>query len=388
MKTAVRYALLALSVSLLFLVLPSGATATSLCSANQTPCSFPLSVGTKAEMSLAAGTKFFRSTEAGIKFECTSSTIGGATETIGGEAKPVEIPLSSFTMGACGSSCSITALKPGRFSVQSIEGIMNATVRWLGFELKETCGAATCYFGPEVTKGILLKGGAEGALKFEEAVIPLQSGSGICAFPQKWRGQHQVSKPAPLYVAGSTSESITGEGVFCGWTFTPCAGFALPLGAYGSGAVLNAKLKPGTMSVLDAGFPVIKCEEAGMAAEIENPGGGGEPVIAKVNSLSFGACNCKVTVLKNGRLVGTWTSGSNGALSLKGFEISSDCGGKECSFAGSISEGLTLEGSSAALIKAKEAPVPKKSGIEECKNPKWTAEFEMTSPKNLYVAQK
>ena len=382
MRLPVRYLLLALSASLLFLMLPSGASGASLCSLNQTPCSSPYFTGTKVEMSLAAGTKLVRKTSI-ASFECTSSSVSGTTETSGGESKPVEIPLGSLSVSGCGSSCTLATVKPGRLSVQSIEGVMNGPVRWSEFELKETCPTTSCFLGPEASKGIFLKGGAEATLKFEGAVIPLQSG--ICT-SQEWRGQYKLSKPLPLYVAGSTSESLAGEGVFCNWNSTPCTSTGI-FGPYSSGVALSAKLKPGTMSVLDAGFPVIKCEEAGIGAEIENPGGVGEPVVAKVNSLSFGACNCKVSVLKNGRLVGRWTSGNNGSLTLQGFEIASDCGGKECAFAGNISEGLTLEGSSAALIKAKEAPVPKKSGIEECKNPKWTAEFEMTSPKNLWVKQ-
>lgn len=385
MKSPAHYFLLALSVGLLFLALPGGASGASLCSANQTPCSFESSylVGTKTEMSLTAGTKLIRTSA--FNFECSASTMTGETETIGGESKPVEVPLSGITLGSCGTGCTYTAPKPGRLSVQGIEGVMNGMVRWSNFELKEACPGYTCFLGGEVSKGIFLKGGPEATLKFENAVIPYQSG--VCT-SQKWRGQYTLSKPTPLYVSGSTSESITGEGVFCGRNVTPCTpiGTIVP-GVYGTGTPITAKLKTGTMSVLDAGFPVIKCEEAGIAGEIENPGGVAEPVIAKVSSLSFGACNCKVSVLKNGRLIGRWSSGTNGTLSLEGVEIASDCGGKECSFAGSISEGLTLEGSASALIKAKEAPVPKKSGIEECKNPKWTAEFEMTSPKALYVIQ-
>jgi hypothetical protein len=333
-------------------------------------------------MSLAAGTKLVRTTNV-ASFECTSSAISGTTETSGEASKPVELPLSSLNVSGCGSSCTLATVKPGRLSVQSIEGLMNGTVRWSEFELKETCPTFSCFLGSEVSKGILLKGGTEALLKFEGAVIPYLSGAACGS--QSWRGQYKLSKPAPLYVAGSTGESLTGEGVFCRFNLTPCT--TLSTGRYDTGTAINAKLKTGTTSVLDAGFAVIKCEEAGIAGEIENPGGSGEPVVAKVSSLSFCACSCKVSVLKNGRLIGRWTSGNNGSLTLQGFEIASDCGGKECTFAGDITEGITLEGSSAALIKAKEAPVPKKSGIEECKNPKWTAEFEMTSPKNLYVKQ-
>jgi len=387
MTPSIRYVFLALATSFLFLLLPGGASGASLCSLNQTPCSFGIaySVGTKAEMALAASTKLVRASPF-TTAECTSSTGAGQLETAGGESKSVEVPLSSFAVGGCEFGCPISVLKPGRLSVQSIEGVMNGPVRWSGFELKETCGGFTCILGPEVSKGILLKGGTQGILKFEEAAVPYQSGGAFCTGSQKWTGQYKLSKPAPLYVAGTTSESLSGEGVFCGENTTPCPQIPFT-GIYGNGATMSAKLRSGTTSVLNAGFPVIKCEEAGIAAEIENPGGAGEPVVAKVTSLSFGACNCKVSVLKNGRLVGSWTSGSNGALSLNGFEIFSDCGGKECSFAGNVSEGVTLEGSSSALIKAKEAPVPKKSGVEECKNPKWTAEFELTLPKNLFVTK-
>jgi len=201
-------------------------------------------------------------------------------------------------------------------------------------------------------------------------------------------GTSTIAAPKPLYVSGSTSESFSGAGVLCKAELSPCS-FLGATYNYSSGTTVSAKLKTGITSILEAGFATVECAESSMSGEIQDPGSSTEPVVGVWTSWTFGGCNCNVTAPSAGNFSIDWTSGSNGALVLSGFETKANCGGKECVFGSSVKEGITLAGGNPATIKAAAAPVPKKSGIAECQSTsKWTTEYEATAPKPLFVAEK
>jgi len=392
MNTFTRFFLVAVAAVAVFSlfgnVSKAAAAGANLCKANQTPCSAGQDYPTETELklSLVTGTKLKK--PGLLTKECTGSTIDGKTVTTGGETTPVEATLSSLAYSGCGTACTVTITKAGRFIVENIPGTMNAKVRWTEFEIKESCGAlGECILGPEVSKGIFLRGGSEAVVKFEEAVPPKKSGNfGGCG-EEKWTGTYSVTSPKPLYVSGSTSESFSGAGVFCRFEIDPCSSFFGVPGPFPSGTTLTASLKAGTTLVLDAGFPLLECEQSSMNGEVLDSGSSTEPIVGIWTSWSFGGCNCKVGVPKTGSFSIDWTSGNNGALVLSGFEITTNCGGKECNFGSSVNEGVVITGGEPAAITATNAPVPKKSGIAECTNPELSAEYEVTAPKGLFVAE-
>jgi|GEM_PF-1095283 len=364
----------------------SATTGTKLCVFNQTPCGFDYAVGTELKSSLAAGTKLTKIF--GLELECTGSTMSGKSATTGGEMAPVEATLSSLTFSGCNSGCSITVANPGHFVIENVSGTMNATVSWIGFEIIEGCSGSECRFGSEVSKGIFLRGGAEPTLKFEEAVIPKKSGSGITCANSKWTATYAITTPKPLYVSGATSESFSGGGVLCKAAFSPCASLPGSIGPYRSGTAISAQLKSGVSSALEMGFATAKCTGSSMSGEVKDPGTVTEPIVGVLSSWTFSGCNCEVKVLKAGNFGVDWTSGTNGALVLSGVEIFVDCGGKECTLGGVIKEGITLNGGNPATIKVIAAPIPKKSGVSECSvTANWSAEYEVTAPKPLNVEE-
>jgi hypothetical protein len=334
-------------------------------------------------MGLVAGTKLINQPPF-MTIECTASEATGATETTGSASLPVEVALSKFTLSGCSSGCSLSAVKPGRLSVTGIEGTMNGTVRWSGFELKSSC-SSECVWGGEATKGITLKGGPEPRLKLEKVSIPRQSGSLTTCASMVWTGEYQISKPAPLYVANPSSWSAPGTGVLCPGNLSPCK---FPgAGPYGAGTVVSASLKPATTSLFELGYANVKCEATAISGEVLSSGSSTEPVVGALSAVSFSSCNCKVTTLKTGNFSVSWSSGGNGQLALDGFELQVDCGGKECTLGGSVKEGIAVTGGNPASIKASSALLPKKAGVAECSStPKWTAEYAVTAPKTLYVA--
>lgn len=373
------------------LVLISSGTATAaggtFCSLNQTPCTPPFykPVGTAVAMSLVTGTVIVKENSFSTT-KCTTSEVAGSTETTGSTTLPVEVPLSKANFGSC-SGCSVATLKPGRWSVTGIEGTMHGTVRWSGFEFKETCsGLGECIRGGEITKGITLKGGSEPKVKFEKVSMPRQSGSLTACPPTFLSGEYRISNPTPLYVTSASSWAATGQGVLCQAGISPCNEFFA--WQYGAGTSISASLKPATTSLFELGYANVKCETSTMSGEVLSSGGSTEPVVGKLSTLSFSNCNCKVTTLKSGNFSFAWTSGGNGTLALDGYELSVDCGGKECTLGTGTKEGIAVTGGEPATIKFSSAPLPKKSGIAECSStPKWTAEYEVTAPKSLFVVQ-
>lgn len=372
---------------------PAAAGGAQLCFANETPCSSDYGPGSKIEMALVAGTKLKKYSPSGETLieECASLSASGTSSNTGGETTPVEIPLKTLVVGSCtGLPCTTTVLEPGSLSVESIPGTMNGKVRWAGFKFTETCGSpwpGTCVVASEASKGITLKGGGEALLKFEAVTIPKASGTSQACMDKKWTGTLAISSPKPLYVSGPTSLSFPGAGTLCSakeFNGVPCF-FGK---RFGAGTPVSATLKSGTASVLNAGFANIECEGSAMNGELLDPGSSTEPVVGAWSSWTFSGCNCSVSAPKAGDFSVDWSSGSDGALVLSGFEIKANCGGKECVFGGSINEGITLLGGSPAMIKAVGAPVAKQSGVAECESSsKWTAEYEVTAPKPLYVAK-
>jgi hypothetical protein len=360
------------------------ATAPKLCQLNATPCTSGIPVGTEMKMGLAAGTVLQKRIGETLIGECSGSSISAKLTAAGSETTPAVAGLSSFTFSAC--TCTFSVISPGSFSIESIPGTMNGQVRWSGFEFVEVCGSeGECRFGSEVTKGIRLKGGSEGQLRFEEALIPKKSGTGTFCTNKKWTGTYSISTPKPIYVAGPTSESFPGAGVLCSVGLSSCSGFAKP---YPSGTTLTAKLKTGVPLTLEMGFANVKCEGSSMNGEIQDPGSSTEPAVAVLSSWTFSGCNCEVKAPKSGAIGVDWTSGNNGALTILGLEIAINCGGKECTLGSSVKEGIALTGGNPATIKATAAPIPKKSGIAECNSTaKWNAEYEVTAPKPLDVTE-
>jgi len=392
MKRQSTSLLLAGVVALFFICLFAGsalAAGAQLCSKNETPCTVDYPSGTKVEFSLSAGTKLKKFTELVTPVrECSGFTMSGSTAGTGSGTTPVEVPLSTVEFTGC--TCPVTVLSKGRLIIENIPGTMNAKVRWAGFEIKEKCSSpeTECILGPEASKGIFLRGGAEPVVTFEYAVIPIKSGYGLCG-NLEWSSTNAVATPKPLYISGASGESFSGGGVFCRWELggTPC--FPVIPRTFGSGTSINAKLKAGTTSVLNAGFPIVKCEESSLSGEVQDPGSSTEPIVGALSVWTFGGCNCKVTVPSAGNFSVDWTSGQNGALILSGFETKAECGSKECIFGSSVKEGVTFVGGNPAAIKVAAAPVPKKSGIAECNSSaEWAAEYEVTAPKPVYVGEK
>jgi hypothetical protein len=138
-------------------------------------------------------------------------------------------------------------------------------------------------------------------------------------------------------------------------------------------------------AVLKAGFATITCNKSTVAGKTETtttPEG-------KNSTLSFSECgSATVTTLNPGKLQIHWDAEHNGNLTTSGVEVKVEVLGVSCVYGGEVKSGLTLTGGNPATLDAVEANIPKVSGGILCGNPaKWTAHYEITSPKPLFVSK-
>jgi hypothetical protein len=154
-----------------------------------------------------------------------------------------------------------------------------------------------------------------------------------------------------------------------------------------AGTQIESNLKTGTKAVLKAGFATIECEASEVDGKTSNTGAAGEEVSGSINGLSFTKCNATVTVLKKGSLFVAFTSGSDGTVSSEGAEVTVSIAGTSCTYGTPTKKTLgTLTGGSPANLKA-EASLSRVAGGFLCANPAaWTAEYTVSTPNPLTVA--
>lgn len=209
-----------------------------------------------------------------------------------------------------------------------------------------------------------------------------------------------VAAAALMAFAGASSASAT---VLCKvqGTGTP-TGTTCPSGeAYGAGTKIE-----GTNSgivKLDTTFKTVECKKSTISGETSTEGSATETVSGPEGTLTFTECNCTVNVLKAGTLEIHWIDpvvegveqGShNGTLTSNGSEVTVSCntlfGTVHCIYVTEKDSIGDLTGSatptSAAIFHSTAVIKQKKTDSLCAEQSTWTATYEITSPKPLYVA--
>lgn len=178
---------------------------------------------------------------------------------------------------------------------------------------------------------------------------------------------------------GASSASAT---VLCETATSPCTG-----GTYGKGTAIEATLKSSSLYPLGT----LNCSEGSMKGEVTNPGGEATNVAGTFSSVSFSGCGENtVSVLKPGTFKVKSPSGGNGTLVWEGFEITAKTPFAHCIYSGFLeTTTLSLKGGETASLVASNAVLPRTGGSFLCgSRGEWTAEYTVTAPKPLYVAEK
>jgi hypothetical protein len=208
----------------------------------------------------------------------------------------------------------------------------------------------------------------------------------------KMLGLAAVAAAALMAFVGASTASAT---VICGTAGTGSpTGTTCPAGwAYGAKTPIHAVNK-GTVT-LDTSFKTVECTSSTVGGETSNEGSATETVTGPEGTLSFSGCNCPtVTVIKAGTIEIHWIEGThNGTLTSSGSKVTTICKAPifgfnvHCTYVTSKTDLGTLTGGNPATFTASASiPVEEAESDSLCpEESKWTATYEVTNPKPLFV---
>jgi RHS repeat-associated protein len=189
-------------------------------------------------------------------------------------------------------------------------------------------------------------------------------------------------------VGASSAEATT----LCSLNGSPCPGVEYP-----SGTKVEGSLKAGTKSTFATSLGTVECTSSTVTGKTTSAGGEGSAVEGTISALSFSGCtlggtSCTVTAVNLEYSTSTTaTEKGNGTLAVKdavGVGVTAVCSGLVNCTVTAAEAKLTVTGGNPALAKASAAPLKTTSGILCPKEATWTAEYELSSPKPLYVVAK
>jgi hypothetical protein len=156
-------------------------------------------------------------------------------------------------------------------------------------------------------------------------------------------------------------------------------------------------LPAGKVAVI-TGALAVQCEKTTFTGEQENTGGATETIKIKGTVLTNEECEvpgvCQsATVPTNTQptleIHNDGTTPDNGTETVKGFTITAVCGAITCKYSGEVQPGLTIKGGNPATLIATKAPIPVEDPAKEAffcgKFAEWDAEYEITTPKPLWI---
>lgn len=155
------------------------------------------------------------------------------------------------------------------------------------------------------------------------------------------------------------------------------------------GTAIDTSLTSSANTIWRVGsFILDECSGGTIEALTSNNGGSTETVGATVTKgdLTWSGCSRTTATLAGGELEIHWTSGSNGTLTAKGFEITINTIFGDCEYGfGATARDLgEIQGGTPATIGI-SANVPKITGPCPGTEATWTAIYTVTSPSTLRV---
>lgn len=173
----------------------------------------------------------------------------------------------------------------------------------------------------------------------------------------------------------------------CSVNTAPC-----PAGnTYGKGTAIKAQLVPGTKSVVSSGFVTVECTESTMSGKTTSAGGGsGVAVLGQISSVTWKNCkttsgsSCTASALNTPWGVEVNGSGGSGTMSVSGAAGKFSCA-VTCEYEAKTAS-VSANGGNPATIKAAGVGFSRIGGSFLCSSSaSWSAEYEVTAPKPLFV---
>jgi len=376
-----RFCLVA--VGAIALVALGGATVASgkgvvLCKANQELCQpanrllppTPLTAELKAETPLVLENSL-------APVECKGSTLKGEFLN---EGSVLEGEISSLEFKSCKSgtqSCSVSAVHLP-FAFEAVPtGKGNGTMTFKPGGGKATPGTLVqcgllinCTFVGEPQ--LAFNGGEPASLVATKA--PLKKEGGLCPESGALTATFTVASPASAYASNGETRLCDENGN------AECAAGH----GYAKETTVESKLESGTKAIFEWGSGKSECTTSSL--EFETGADKAQPLPLEGIVLTFGSCSsCSITAsIGTGALRAK--GGGDGKLSFEPAEFQVNCGANECSYR-KASNNLKFSGGQPAKVFAEslsqELLTLKKGSC--AKEITWTASYELTSPKTVYV---
>jgi hypothetical protein len=357
------------------------AAATVLCTEAANPCPVEKTdgVGTEIKASLSGTSKL---TTSFLNIECSKSSINAKVTTTG---ETIDANVEGLTFEEC--NCEVKVLKKGTLQLKYTNGT-NATVTSTGTEVTTKCstifGNVHCIYNTTATDLGTMTGGNPATTDTEGVNLPRLSTDSLCAEKANWDVKYEVTSPKPLFFEPNKAVEET---ALCTEAASPC----LAAKTDGTGTEIKASLLSGTQSKLTTPYNNIECSKSSLTAKVTSTG---KTIDGGIEGLSFEECNCEVKVLAKGTLELEHVAGSsNATVKSTGTEVTTLCstvtGNVHCIYKTEATDLGTLEGGNPAKVKISGAEVPRLATDSRCSEAgigtKWDAEYEVTSPKPLFI---
>jgi hypothetical protein len=168
---------------------------------------------------------------------------------------------------------------------------------------------------------------------------------------------------------------------------TPC-----PAGStIASGTALKGQLRPGTEAVFTTSLLTVKCTESTIEGKTTSAGGGagvnvkGEIATVTWKNCKSGSTSCTTTALGLPWLSEVSGSAGSGTMTVNKAAGKFTCGGVTCEYE-AASAATSVTGGNPAIVKASSVSFKKKGGSFLCPaTSTWSSEYEITTPKPLFV---
>jgi hypothetical protein len=158
---------------------------------------------------------------------------------------------------------------------------------------------------------------------------------------------------------------------------------------YAKGTSNKTQLVSGTKSTMSSGFVTVTCSESTMSGKTTSEGGAGA-VLGEISSVTWKNCTSSLGSCTASALLTPWPaevtgSGGNGSLTVQHPGGKFTCGGTTCEYEASKAS-ISVSGGNPAKAKASNISFTKIGGGFLCSSTSsWSAEYEVTAPKPLFI---
>lgn len=180
------------------------ASATTACTATETPCSSQHEISNTQDAhfkSELTGTAVIEETNGFPLATCTQGFITGDVENTGGTTETFKVTVTAVSWGhpILGGCEKFNTIRLGTLEFHKLAGTDNATTTGKEQEITIEFSGVTCTYGTGSGADLgTLTGGASASLDIN-VVLNKTAGSFLCPSTAQWTANYTVTEPSPMY---------------------------------------------------------------------------------------------------------------------------------------------------------------------------------------------